>query len=167
MPIRILDGDVTKPERGDPCIVAHVVNNQGYFGAGVALAIAKRWPHAKQVYARLHAGTGRYTKGQRRQEHLGCCWFALVNDPPIQYVAHLVAMDGLRTSSYQPFQLSSFQAALGVLGTKAQKVGIARICMPYGIGAGLAGGEWRSILPALTDFAQSSGLTVELYRLPQ
>jgi O-acetyl-ADP-ribose deacetylase (regulator of RNase III) len=46
-------GDVTKPQRleeDEVVVIAHVCNNIGSYGAGVALAIAKAYPAAKEEY---------------------------------------------------------------------------------------------------------------------
>ncbi len=43
-------GDVTKPQGSGPKVIPHCCNDVGRFGAGVALAIAKKWPQVKDLY---------------------------------------------------------------------------------------------------------------------
>lgn len=50
--LRWIKGDITKPQakEGVHIVIPHVCNNVGAYGAGVAKAIAKKWPAAKEEY---------------------------------------------------------------------------------------------------------------------
>lgn len=50
MPITFICGDITSVADG---MIAHGVNCKGVMGAGVALAIKKKWPKAFQKYANI------------------------------------------------------------------------------------------------------------------
>lgn len=46
--LRIVQGDVTEPKGSGVIIIPHICNNIGLFNAGVAKAIANKWPEAKK-----------------------------------------------------------------------------------------------------------------------
>ena len=49
-------GDACDPQRNDDneiAVIPHCCNNQGLYGAGVALALKKKWPVAYEVYKKF------------------------------------------------------------------------------------------------------------------
>lgn len=150
------------PSLVDPVVIAHVVNNAGYWGAGVSGAVGRAFPAAERAYRARHRG--RY--GVRGAEHLGHVVWTQVY--PITAVAHLYAQDGIRpygASGPVPFQLQAWTRCLDELAALCAHHGVRRVCLPYRIGAGLAGGDWDAILATLTQWAHDHPLQVELYHL--
>jgi len=63
MGISYVVGDVTQPQGEGLKIVAHVCNDANGFGAGVAGAIARRWPEVKGAYHAWHANEENFSLG--------------------------------------------------------------------------------------------------------
>lgn len=135
MPIHFIQGDVTKPQGPKPLCIAHVVNDIGAFGAGVALAIANRWPHVKSAYHGWLGGQPTPKRGDIRY----------IDAEPGITVANLLAQRGLPSPSNPvPLDLQALQLCLMDLFSDAAEVGCS-IHMPK-IGSGFARGKWEDIL---------------------
>jgi O-acetyl-ADP-ribose deacetylase (regulator of RNase III) len=119
--------DVTLVTSG---IIAHVCNDQGAFGAGVALALRQKYPHVARDYFSL------------RHYQLGTVQY--VSAGPGLVVANMIAQHGLRSARNPvPLQYDHLRACLISLNAMASRLGYT-VHMPR-IGSGLAGGEWRII----------------------
>jgi O-acetyl-ADP-ribose deacetylase (regulator of RNase III) len=106
--LNYVDGDVTKPIKY-PCAILHVVNTVNLFGAGVALAIAQRYPTAKQDYHQAYKN-GQITLGN-------VVWsLPLTQDDkpdPKLVIGHMVAQKGVRNrNNLIPFKLSALADCL-------------------------------------------------------
>lgn len=128
--IHYLIGDATAPAIR-PVIVAHVVNDVGAFGAGFALAVARRWPEAERAY-RAWYRSGQLTLGR-------------VQVVPVDsdvWVAHMCAQSGLRGArNARPLRIDALTICLQKLAGIA-KERAASVLMPK-----LAGGSWAEIGP--------------------
>ena len=108
-------------------------------GAGLALKIAKKWPAAKGCYAAaLYSG-----------KHLGDVAYGMSGDGLKIIVAHLFAQDkygrGQRHTDYEA--LASCLTKLQLLGSRLKRP----VYLPYGLGCGLAGGDWDIVSKLIED----------------
>lgn len=137
--ISYLKGDVTSPKGFGPRIVAHICNDRGGFGKGVALAVANRWPDAKVYYKRWYASDD-FKLGR----------IQVVSVEQGLWVANMVAQQGYKTASNpEPLCYESLRGCLVELAAEAE-IHEATICMPR-IGTGLAGGDWDVIEPLIRE----------------
>ena len=144
-------GDACNCEDGVPTLLAHVVNNRGLWGAGFVLAISRRWPEIERYYLKRCKAYE-----ERSEELLGSiqCVEATQNIT----VVNMFAMAGVYHSRYNPtpLQTNYLFRCLQALRRKAETDGYRVIQMPK-IGAGLARGDWSTILKIIkTVFAGSS-----------
>jgi O-acetyl-ADP-ribose deacetylase (regulator of RNase III) len=126
--MKIIEKDILTVEYA---IIAHQVNCQGVMGAGLALKIARKWPTAKRCCSTaLLSG-----------KHLGDIAYGMSGNFATKViVAHLFAQDKYgrdkRQTDYEA--LSSCLAKLNDLHTRISRP----VYLPYGLGCGLAGGDW-------------------------
>ncbi len=140
MTISYLKGDVTEPKGSGPRIIAHICNDRGGFGKGVALAIANRWPEAKTYFKRWYASKDEFALGKTQ----------IVFVASDLWVCNMVAQHGYKTASNpHPLQLDALRKCLRQLHFEAESRE-ALICMPR-IGTGLAGSSWDVIEPMLRE----------------
>lgn len=127
--IHVIKGDLLK---SDCQVVGHQVNCQGVMGAGLALAVATEYPMVYHQYKQLLRERGLHA--------LGMCQLVQVDDD--RWVANLFGQNrygrGKQFTSYP-----ALRSALEQLRDEAP-VG-AKIGLPYGIGCGLAGGQWSVV----------------------
>lgn len=123
--MRILNGDILSERRG---IIVHQVNCQRVMGAGLALQIRKKWPRHYEDY-------------MSRFPHLGGLVITQVNSE--LYIIGVYGQD-----RYGKFSCYTDYSALEK-GLKSVRKFADEECLPvyipYGIGCGLAGGEWSKV----------------------
>lgn len=127
--MRIVMGDILDVQPG---IICHQVNCQGVMGSGLARQIREQWP---QTYLDYRSA---FEKGLLS---LGSVITSEVS--PGLYVAHMCGQDrygrGKVYTDY-PALVTCFGA---VLASGKQ------VYIPYGIGCGLAGGDWDIVSAAI------------------
>ncbi len=133
MDIIYRQGDLLEaPER----VICHGCNAQGKMGAGIAVAIKKRYPMAFTLYANLY-------KAQGNRLDLGQCVF--VACPDGRTVIDAVTQEfygrepGVVYASYDGIRI-----ALRTINDWAGENGVEAVAFPR-IGAGLAMGDWDII----------------------
>jgi len=170
MTITYLKGDVTAPQGSGPKLIVHICNNSGGWGAGVVLAISKRWPYPEREYRRWYREKHDLLSGKFQ---LGAIQVVPVQgDPPLS-VVNMIAQEGYgkgnrnlhRSSepdSRPPIRYDALEQCLTEVGllVKSGPAQGASIHMPR-IGCGLAGSSWDIIEPIVS--AQLSGLPVTVY----
>lgn len=134
--VNIINGDVTKPVGDGGKIIAHVVNDAGKWGAGVALAISTAFPYARERYMDHRPG-------------IGMVQTVRMND--LLIIANMCAMHNVYSSTNpHPLDYKALDECLRTL---------YKICPPTWtvhmpkIGAGLARGNWNTILAMITRYA--------------
>lgn len=148
MPLEMVDGDVLEISQG---IIAHQTNCQGVMGAGVALAIARKYPKVYDEYAQ-------HCEDRSERELLGTVQFCEVN--PKLYIANVFGQ-----RSYGNGRQTSYDATYDAwkdLFTKAEFLGWP-IYIPYLMGCGLGGGDWYVYSCIIQSFR--SPITVTAVRL--
>jgi O-acetyl-ADP-ribose deacetylase (regulator of RNase III) len=118
-------------------IIAHVVNNKGLWGAGIVVAISKKWKQPEAMYRILCKKIDRDVLKQ------GTVQF--VDVEPNITICNMFAMDGVASEANpQPLIYNSLFTCLKALRMKAERDNVEVIQMPK-IGSGLARGSWSVI----------------------
>lgn len=153
--IKLIHGDLLDAKTD---IIAHQTNCMGIMGAGVALAIKQKYPKVFAQY-RIHCNNR-----LRGFELLGSCQECPTDQRSNpQYVANLFGQDriGHRTTDYK-----ALKQAMTELRAFMQMWDYTSVAMPYGIGCGLAGGNWDTVQGIIEEvFGPFPNITVELWKL--
>lgn len=139
--VRYVDGDVLG---SDAFVIAHGCNVRGAFGAGVAYAVAKKYPHVKEAYLKKYAAEG-WT--------LGDVQFVPVSDT--QVIANCATQDRYGGPGVH-FNYEAFETCMQKLKSFAAGRSIA---MPK-IGSGLARGDWAHTEAILNRVFDDADVTV-------
>lgn len=126
--------DITLVRRG---VIGHQTNLKGVMGGGLALQIRKKFPIAYGAYSALIS-----------KQKLGDCQIIMVsrdNGTPSQnlYIANLFGQDGFGSGEVDT-DYDALRAALKKLNDWATQ-NVVEVYLPYGLGCGLAGGDWRIV----------------------
>lgn len=124
-------------------------------GAGLAMQIRSQWPVVYRRYLGLCYGND--------ANKLGAYQEILVE--PKLYIVNLFGQDGYGRSERQTNYAALAAALFSFFRDCAQKNQDAIIRLPYGLGCGLAGGDWDMVFAIITDAAKTSNLDVEIWRL--
>lgn len=155
-PITYIRGDATKPIGNGHKIVAHICNDAGLFGAGFALAVAKRWPIARDYYHNWFKSRAGFFLGAVA---------VLIVEPDIR-IAHMIAQHGVRSASNRvPIRYDALEQCLlelTVWSTHNGAANSATVHMPR-IGCGLAGSTWNRIEPLIAKTLCASDISVTVY----
>lgn len=146
-----INGDITNPIESH-CVIAHVVNDIGVMGAGVAKALYTKWPSVKWTYLKWYQ-----TNHIVHPFQLGKVNFVQVDDEKDIVVANMIAQHGIYSSTNQkPIRYDALRKCLFEVYSycKANKVNLH---LPM-IGSGLAKGDWNIIEQNLKD-----GMEVDTY----
>ena len=132
-------GDVlSAPER--PLLIAHVVNDEGRWGAGFSGQVGRRWPDAERSYKSWAAGSlGAPIFG------LGCTAVYEVERGSV-WVAHLCAQRGVGRDRKRLEESALERCLIQLRLTVSGCLPDAILVMPR-IGCGLAGGDWSVVEP--------------------
>ena len=159
--LRTVEGDVTNPQRQAPneiALIPHCCNNLGVMGAGVALALKKKWPQTEKDYlnSRYHIGTVSYT--------------CVYNDTQIHtIIANMVAQDGIINES-NPKPLKYYHLAncmdkvytfVDAMKLDNPDLNVVIHCPEFG---GLrAGGNFEFVLELIKEIWIERGVDVVIY----
>ena len=146
------NGDVRKPVGDGDKIIVHCCNDIGAFGAGVALAISRKWPVVKRQYLRWYKSKNHF--------QLGNVQFVEAEEEII--VANLIGQKGIRVAKgCPPIRYSAIRQGLKKVVHKAIKDG-ETVHMPR-MGAGLAKGHWPTIEAIVKETIVDKGINVFVY----
>lgn len=162
----LLIGDITRPQistsdQTQTILIPHVVNDVGAFGAGVALAIRKRWPKAEKDYQKWFQ-FWKHTPGGC----LGHTGSSVVegNNKYIIVIVHMFAQKGLRgQNNDHPLSCEHLKRCMG------EVVGIGEaLHEPFTIhcpkfGSGLGGGNWSEIETLIRTVWCTKNIPVSVY----
>ncbi len=152
-------GDATRPQGGGVRIIAHCVNNQGFWGKGFVLALSGRWAAPEHEYRRWHRNGGQpflpFELGQVQ----------LVGVAHHLFVANLIGQAGIRRNreGLPPVRYEALRQGFVRIAEHATWLH-ASVHMPR-IGAGLAGGDWGVIAGIIEDELCARGINVTIYDL--
>ena len=158
--IRVIKGNLLNTTAD---VVAHQVNCIGIMDAGVAAAIRRKWPFVYTCYNKI-------CKANQPRTLLGRCMVVNVtpdaNDPPF-VIANLFGQENIGRGSRQT-NYAVLKLAMGLLRSYMVEHDYTSVAMPYGIGCGLAGGDWNVVMSIIERvFADSDhgNFAVELWQL--
>lgn len=136
--MKIINQDMLKVKEG---ILCHQVNCQGVMGGGIALQIAKKWPHVEKEYKQYISKYGFV---------LGASQLVIVNEETVKetplFIANIFGQDSFGAGK----QTSYVALALGLNELRAdikvnKKLQELQVYFPYMIGCGLGGGKWEVV----------------------
>ncbi|MGA9173659.1 MAG: Appr-1-p processing protein [Thermoactinomyces sp.] len=156
--IHIVSGDLLK---SDCTIIGHQCNCLGVMGAGIAKQIKMLYP---EVYEEDHQFSIPF--GEKRLGHLSYAW---VRDKNVgsRLVCNLYGQHRYgRRGNYTvvPALKRALEGMMKVIGEWENEDWI-KIGLPYGIGAGLAGGNWDEILCIIEQVSYEFERDIYLYEL--
>lgn len=166
-------GDASLPMGSGPRIIAHIVNDQGKWGAGFTYSLSRNWPEAERDYRLWHRYRTNITLDRTKGFHLGNVRYTLVqggtadtaNPEEPLWVAHMCAQEGLIGGvNRRPLRYDALGACLMDVAVFADLVK-ASVHMPK-IGSGLAGGDWDIIKEMLYDAFDRNSIKYVVYELP-
>jgi O-acetyl-ADP-ribose deacetylase (regulator of RNase III) len=136
MPVKIIDGDLFHTEAKFIC---HQVNCHGKMGSGVALQVREKYPLAYKCYKE------RCKSVSDSSELLGQVQIVYIDEDKQSPVAicNLFAQDRYGYDGRCYTDTKAFLACLRELKNQIPKG--STIAMPYKIGCGLGGADWRLI----------------------
>ncbi|KKM65512.1 hypothetical protein LCGC14_1490620 [marine sediment metagenome] len=140
--MKTIDGNILDIDNG---IICHQVNCKGVMGAGLALQIKNKWPEAYDGY--MTAYRGKYWC-------LGEILPVLVSDDLC--ILHMAAQ---KEYGREPGKIYTNYMALATCMIKANDFAKAvdrPVYLPYGIGCGLAGAEWKTVSEMIDKFMPSA-----------
>lgn len=149
-------GDVLQ---SDCTVVLHQANCFATMGAGIALQIKQQYPEAYQadLHHPIPVGSidrlGKYSYGWDEK-----------NDRVVFNLYGQHAYGRTRTHTSVPHLEESIHGVLELLNRNRETFPI-KIGLPMFIGCGLAGGDWREVLPMLERCAEQHDFDLHLYRL--
>ena len=136
-------------------IIAHQVNCQGVMGAGLAKQIRTCYP---KVYEKYRTACACYSSA----DLLGK--IQIITIPNKVKVANLFAQqcygNNRRYTSYPALRMCFTKLRDYALTNNLTTIGL-----PYGIGCGLAGGDWKTVIQIIDDVFNTSKLTVYICKL--
>lgn len=136
--MKIINGNILDITEG---VIVHQVNCKGVMGAGLALQIKNKWPVVFKGY-KNHL---------KEYNKLGVHPLGTMNGMYIGgglWVINFYSQDNYGTSSIQTNYLAFEECLLRLVEAYEEqgiKVAEVPVYFPYGIGCGLAGGDWKVI----------------------
>lgn len=143
--IKVVEGDLVNSKYD---IFCHQVNCRGAMGSGIAKQIRDKYP---EVYDRYRKAIDSFRSfGEKPLGHV-----VAVPTHDNRFCVNLFAQDGYGRDK----QYTDYNAFNKCLEELAMELGTADpnyvVAFPYGIGCGLAGGDWHVISLLLKNFAAS------------
>lgn len=146
--ITTVDGDAVHALReGSIDVLGHQVNLDGVMGAGIARQIARAWPAIVPAYRHALA-TQALTLGRMQTFEVA----------PGRWIANLAGQQHPRRRG-RATDYPALQAALITYAdwTHAHQL---RAGLPYGLGCGLAGGDWATVSALIATAFHASSVTL-------
>jgi O-acetyl-ADP-ribose deacetylase (regulator of RNase III) len=147
--MNVIERDLLDTHRG---IIAQQVNCRGAMGSGVAQQIATRYPVVHGAYRSFF--------NQDPKPALGDAQFVPVADN--LYVANVFGQDDFGGGSQRHTDYVALEQGLRAVAQFALDEGL-RVYLPYGIGCGLGGGDWK-IVSEIIDRVLPAATVCRLYR---
>ena len=154
--VNYVKGDATKPQGDGQKIIAHIVNDEGLWGAGFVLAVDKLSPIPRNLYLRDYEYWTFIPLGQIQMSSVG-------HKKPDIMVCNMVAQHRTIRTIEKPICYKSLEAALNLLAEEAIEMD-ASVHMPR-IGAGLARGDWNVIESIIDRTLTLRDISVTVYDL--
>lgn len=165
--LQVVDGDATNPQADGVKFIIHCCNDVGAWGAGFVLALSQKWPATKQRYHSWYLQTS--VKDATGPFKLGHVQFVPVEDDVV--VCNMIGQRGVAPQNGEPpIRYAAIEACLEKVREKIEAVKqaapetVMSVHCPK-FGAGLAGGEWKTIESLLRKEMVENGISVTVYEL--
>jgi len=160
--LQYVKGDVTNPQGKGTILIPHICNNVGGYGAGVAKAIARKWPEAAQCY-REHIKDFFNNKlpilGTVNRVHI-------YNDDNEIYIMNMIAQSGyISNENPRPIKYTALIKCMDLvmLDVKSdERLDNASIHCPK-FGSKLSGGDFNFVLALINEIWIDNGIDVTIY----
>lgn len=150
--IQYIKGDATNPIGDGKKIIIHCCNDIGAWGAGFVIALSRKWPVTKSEYLKWHKSKNSFK--------LGSVQFVKVEDNII--VGNMIGQHGIgNRNKTPPIRYSAIEKCLEKVQIAASRNN-ASVHAPK-FGAGLAGGEWKTIEALIIKCLSSQNISVTIY----
>lgn len=159
MSVRIVHGDILDSEEN---LILHQVNCKGVMGGGLAKQIREKWPGVYEEYRRA-CEVANIDKNVFNPHLLGKTLYCSVG--PAQWVVNLFGQESFGKEAGVVYtDYNALKGCLLSIHDSAWRCGWS-IAIPYGIGCGLGGGDWKGVvLPMILDIFEKSSVEVKIYR---
>lgn len=156
MSVNFVDGNIfSRLSTNKTTYICQQVNCKGVMGAGLSMQICIQWPVVYRRYLEFcYESDG---------NKLGTYQEVLVE--PKLYVVNLFGQNGYSRGERQTNYAALAAALFSFFRDCAQKYQDITIRLPYGLGCGLAGGDWDTVLEIISDAAKAWNLNVEIWEL--
>lgn len=151
--MQIIEGDLLNTQHG---IIGHQVNCYGIMGAGLAKQIKAKFSNVFKEYSSL---CNLYENRDKRLDLLGQCQFVAIGKD--KYIANIFGQYGMGTSRQQTDYDALYRGLLELMSYSVKNE--LSVALPYGLGCGLAGGDWEIVSDMISDVFINSDIS--LYRL--
>ncbi|MEK4790360.1 macro domain-containing protein [Bacillus sp. FSL K6-2971] len=157
--IRVIEGNILDTTKD---IVCHQVNCKGVMGAGLAKQIKSKYPNVYKDYKRLCDDE---KIKSRKNGLLGATQFIDVSKS--KTIANLFAQKNYgvksRQTDYEAMELC-LKSLKHVVSDDYSKYKDCSIAIPYGIGCGLAGGDWEIVSRMIEDILVDCDVTLYKFK---
>ncbi|AMR46943.1 macro domain-containing protein [Bacillus mojavensis] len=156
--IRIVKGNILDASED---IIVQQVNCKGVMGAGLAKAILSKYPNVKKEYQSFR--NFNLNKGLTDKDLLGLVNYVRVSD--VKVIANVFGQVNIKKNRFDKTVYTKTEALTrGLKEVKELSKQLNKsVAIPYGIGCGLAGGDWN-IISELID-SIFSDYKVTIYKL--
>ena len=159
--IKYIVQDVRSPEGDGRKIVAHVCNDLGRMGSGVAKALMDKWPQVRSEYVKWHKTNE--LNGRPKPFKLGAVQFIHCEGEIV--VANVIGQHDIRSKGgIPPVRYEALREGFAFIANVA-KFYEASVHVPYLMGCDLAGGDWEVVETILEEELISQGVEVTAYDL--
>lgn len=154
--------------RSDCDIIAHCCNCQGGFGSGIAGQIRKEFPYAYQAFSedtrKPDEKLGTYTIGLPFDQ-VNSSLDNIKNYDIFNLYGQLsYGTDGKQYVNYDALLNSMIKMMNRISDWKTHSTRSFKIGMPYLIGCGLAGGDWKTVEELILNVSCQFSTDIYLYR---
>ncbi len=136
-------------------IICHQVNCQGAMGAGLAKQIRQRWPKAYEDYIKFCGLSSPYDKLGKVK---------LTEAARGKYIAHIFAQLNYGRKRLCYTNYDALHHGFEYLARLQHEKGL-RVALPYGIGCGLAGGDWGIVRSDIENIFGGTYADCEIWKL--
>ena len=160
--MKYIVGDICEPVSDGKIIICHIVNDLGVMGAGVAKALYLKWYQVKTEYIRWAKNPP-----EKRAFKLGNIQPVTVDKDIV--VINMIGQNGTisnPTSDAPPVRYEAIKACLAKVAkgvaSLSNKYDVS-VHIPYLMGCGLAGGDWKKVKAIINDCLCKKGIEVIIY----
>lgn len=130
-------------------IIAHQVNLNGIMGGGLALQIARKYPHCE----------AQYKERSKNPITLGEVFYCNEGDT---IIANCFTQDIFYNTNY-----SAVEKAFKKLRAKAEEMGGVNIGIPYGYGCGIANGDWAVVEEIIVKVFRNTRVECQIWKFKE